>query len=178
MTHTTNIEIPDEVSVEADGDVLRFEGPGGSVERRLSNPDVDVDVEDGEVVLTASSDRRDVRAVVGTFESHVDNAVQGVTDGFEYRMKVLYSHFPMQVEVKGDEVEVRNFLGEKHPRSTEIRGETEVEVQDEEVVLRGPDKDDVGQTAASIEQLTYTNDKDVRVFQDGIYITRKPGAEA
>jgi large subunit ribosomal protein L6 len=89
-------------------------------------------------------------------------------------MKVLYSHFPMQVEVKGDTVEVRNFLGEKHPRETKVVGDTEVDVSEEEIVLHGPDKDHVGQTAANIEQLTYTNDKDVRVFQDGIYITAKP----
>ncbi len=177
MKTTTEIEIPDEVTVTVDGDKLEFDGPGGSVERSFSHPRVGVDVEDDVVVITASDDRKDLMATVGTFESHVTNALEGVEDGFEYGMKVLYSHFPMQVEVKGDEVEVRNFLGEKHPRRADILGETEVEVSEEEITLRGPDKDDVGQTAANIEQLTYENDKDVRVFQDGIYITRKPGAE-
>ncbi len=174
---TTRITVSDEVTVTADGDTLEFEGPGGTVERKLGHPRITVEVEDDEVVLTAADSRRDLLATVGTFESHVENAIEGVEDGFEYGMKILYSHFPMQVEVKGDEVEVRNFLGEKHPRRAEILGDTEVEVSEEEITLRGPDKDDVGQTAANIEQLTYENDKDVRVFQDGIYITRKPGAE-
>ncbi|MDY6779503.1 MAG: 50S ribosomal protein L6 [Halobacteria archaeon] len=173
---TVNIDIPDGVDVELDGSTLVFDGSEGTVEREVSYPDISVSVDDGEVVLRCESDRRQLLAALGTFESQVENAIHGVDEGFEYRMKVLYSHFPMQVEVKGDEVEVRNFLGEKHPRKTEIRGETEVEVSEEEIVLRGPNKEDVGQTAASIEQLTYINDKDVRVFQDGIYITQKPEA--
>jgi large subunit ribosomal protein L6 len=170
----TTIEVPDGVEVTRDGDVLTVEGPEGTVERTFSYPGIDVAVEDGEVVFSAADDRRATAATIGTFESQIENAFHGVTEGFEYEMTVLYSHFPMQVTVKGDEVEVDNFLGEKHPRTAEIRGDTTVEVGDEEITLRGPDREDVGQTAANIEQLTYINEKDVRVFQDGIYITRKP----
>jgi len=168
------IEIPDEVEVTQSLDEFTFEGPNGTVERTFTYPGVTASVEDGVVVFETESERKKQRATVGTFESQTRNAFRGVTEGFEYEMKVLYSHFPMQVEVKGDTVEVRNFLGEKHPRETAVVGDTEVDVQDEEIVVRGPDKDDVGQTAANIEQVTYENDKDVRVFQDGIYITAKP----
>jgi len=167
-------EIPDEVEVTRNLDRFTFEGPVGTVERTFSYPGVTASVDDGAVVFETAEERKKQRATVGTFESQARNALRGVTEGFEYEMKVLYSHFPMQVEVKGDEVEVRNFLGEKHPRATSIIGDTDVEVQDEEIVVSGPDKDDVGQTAANIEQATYENDKDVRVFQDGIYITAKP----
>jgi len=171
------IEIPEEVEVEKSLEEFTFDGPNGTVERKFSHPGVTVSVEDGAVVIETETERRKPRATLGTFESQVRNAFHGVTEGFEYEMKVLYSHFPMQVEAKGDTVEVRNFLGEKHPREANVLGETEVEVSDEEIVVRGPDKDHVGQTAANIEQLTYTNDKDIRVFQDGIYITAKPEAE-
>jgi large subunit ribosomal protein L6 len=82
----------------------------------------------------------------------------------------------MQVGVEGEEVVIENFLGERAPRRTEIRGDTEVDVDGETVVLRGPDKEAVGQTAADIEQLTRVRGKDTRVFQDGVYITHKPGA--
>lgn len=172
----TEVEIPDDVTVEIEGDHVQVDGPEGSVERTLSYPGVSLHVEDDAVVLETESERRKPLAALGTFESQIQNALHGVTEGYEYRMKVVYSHFPMQVSVDGDEVEVRNFLGEKHPRRTRIQGETQVRVEDDEVVLTGPDKEDVGQTAASIEQLTYINEKDVRVFQDGIYITEKPEA--
>jgi len=177
MSKRKEIEIPDEVEVEGSLETFTFEGPNGSVERTFSYPGVTVSIEDGVIVIETGTDRRKENAAAGTFESQVENAFEGVTEGFEYEMKVLYSHFPMQVETKGDTVEVRNFLGEKHPRTTEVIGETQVEVSEEEITVRGPDKNDVGQTAANIEQLTYTNDKDVRVFQDGIYITAKPETE-
>jgi large subunit ribosomal protein L6 len=80
----------------------------------------------------------------------------------------------MQVDVEGDEVVISNFLGEKDDRRTTIRGDTQVEVDGEKLTLSGPSKEDVGQTAADIEQLTRVKGKDTRVFQDGVYITRKP----
>jgi large subunit ribosomal protein L6 len=168
------IEIPDEVSAEVDHLDLTVEGPSGSVTRRLWYPDVTVSVEGDAVVVESDAEDAKTNATVGSFESHVRNMVHGVTEGWEYEMEVVYAHFPMQVNVEGDEVVIENFLGERAPRRTTIRGDTEVQIDGEEVVLTGPDKEAVGQTAADIEQLTRVTDKDQRVFQDGVYITQKP----
>ncbi|PSQ33344.1 50S ribosomal protein L6 [Halobacteriales archaeon SW_10_68_16] len=187
MTRTA-LQIPDEVSAEVNHLELTVEGPNGSVTRRLWYPDVSVAVEsvpatpersgDGDTVdaVVIESDNEDAKTMstLGTFESHVRNMLHGVTEGWAYEMEVFYSHFPMQVTVEGDEVVIENFLGERAPRRTPIHGDTEVEVQEERVILRGPNIEDVGQTAADIEQLTRVQDKDVRVFQDGVYITSKP----
>jgi large subunit ribosomal protein L6 len=170
----TEIEIPDDVTAEVEHLDLTVEGPEGSVSRRLWYPDVGVSVEDGAVVIEAEAEDAKTNATVGTFESHVENMFHGVTEGWEYRLQVHYSHFPMQVEVEGDEVVIQNFLGEKAPRRAEIRGDTDVAVDGEEVTLSGPSIEDVGQTAADIEQLTRVTDKDTRVFQDGVYIVDKP----
>jgi len=170
----TTLDIPDDVSAEVDHLDLTVEGPNGSVTRRLWFPDVSVAVEDGVVVVESDNDDARTAATVGTFESHVQNMFHGVTEGWEYQMEVFYSHFPMQVDVEGDEIVISNFLGEKASRRTPVRGDTEVDVDGEEVVLRGPDIEAVGQTAADIEQLTRVTDKDTRVFQDGVYITQKP----
>ncbi|CQH60205.1 50S ribosomal protein L6 [Halobacterium hubeiense] len=168
------IEIPDDVTAEVDHLDLTVEGPEGSVSRRLWYPDVSVSVEDDAVVVTSEDDDAKTLSTVGTFESHVENMFHGVTEGWEYQLEVHYSHFPMQVEVEGDEVVIQNFLGEKAPRRTPVRGDTEVTVDGEEVTLNGPSIEDVGQTAADIEQLTRVTDKDTRVFQDGVYIVEKP----
>ena len=174
MTETA-IEIPDEVSAEVSNLDLTVEGPNGSVTRTLWYPSVSVSVEGDEVVITADADDAKTNATVGTFESHVSNMIHGVTEGWEYEMEVYYAHFPMQVDVDGDEVVIENFLGERSERRTPLRGDTEVQVDGEVVTLSGPSKEDVGQTAADIEQLTRVTDKDNRVFQDGVYITQKPG---
>jgi len=168
------LQTPEEVSAEMDHLELTVEGPEGSVTRRLWYPDVSVSVTDGEVVIESEADDAKTMSTLGTFESHVRNMFHGVTEGWEYGMEVFYSHFPMQVTVEGDEVVIENFLGETAPRRTEVHGDTEVEVDEERITLRGPDIEAVGQTAADIEQLTRVQEKDVRVFQDGVYITDKP----
>ncbi|ADD03818.1 50S ribosomal protein L6 [Natrialba magadii ATCC 43099] len=171
------LDIPDNVTVEIDHLDVTVDGPEGSVTRRLWYPDVTVDVEDDTVVIESDAEDAKTNATVGTFESHIQNAFHGVTTGWEYKMEVFYSHFPMQVRAEGDEVVIENFLGEKAARRTTIHGDTNVSVDDERLVLSGPNKEDVGQTAADIEQLTKVKGKDTRVFQDGVYITEKPATE-
>ena len=68
---------------------------------------------------------------------------------------------------------IGNFLGEKKPRLARILGETKVKVSGNEVVVSGISKEDVGQTAANIEQVTKIKRFDPRIFQDGIYIVDK-----
>lgn len=175
----TELTIPDDVSAEIDHLDLTVEGPNGTVTRRLWYPNVTVTVEDGNAVIEAPEDSdAKTRATVGTFESHIRNMFHGVTEGWTYEMEVFYAHFPMQVEVQGEELVIENFLGERAPRRTPIRGDTQVEVDGEELTLSGSDKEAVGQTAADIEQLTRVSDKDNRVFQDGVYITQKPTGDA
>ena len=181
------IEIPDAVTATMDHLELTVEGPEGSVTRRLWYPDVSVTVEDvpaepdredgdtvDAVVIVSEAEDAKTNSTVGTFESHVTNMIHGVLEGWEYDMEVFYSHFPMQVSVQDGEVVIENFLGEKAPRRTPVRGDTEVSIDGEELTIRGPNIEDVGQTAADIEQLTRVPDKDTRVFQDGVYITGMP----
>jgi len=170
----TELTVPEAVDAEMDHLELTVEGPNGSVTRRLWYPDVSVSVDGDSVVIESDADDANTMSTIGTFESHVRNMFHGVTEGWEYEMEVFYSHFPMQVEAQGDEVVIENFLGERAPRRTEIHGDTDVEIDEERITLRGPDIESVGQTAADIEQLTRVTDKDVRVFQDGVYITQKP----
>ncbi|WP_226010394.1 50S ribosomal protein L6 [Halomicrobium salinisoli] len=168
------LQVPEDVSAEMDHLELTVDGPEGSVTRRLWYPDVDVSVDGGSVVIESDESDAKTRSTIGTFESHVENMFHGVTEGWEYQMEVFYSHFPMDVAVENGDVVIENFLGEKAPRRTPVHGDTDVQIDGEELTLSGPDIEAVGQTAADIEQLTRVNDKDVRVFQDGVYITEKP----
>lgn len=168
------IEIPEGISVSFSQDVLTVKGPLGTVERKLWYPGVKIDVREGEVVVDAVSSRKEQKAMVGTFTSHIKNMIKGVNEGFECKMSIVYSHFPMQVKVDGKSFIIGNFLGEKKPRVAKILGETKVKVSGNEVTITGINKEDVGQTAANIEQKTKIRRFDPRVFQDGIYIVQKP----
>jgi len=171
---STEIPIPENVSAELDRLDLTVEGPNGSVTRQLWYPDVTVEVDGDSIVIESENTDAKTNATVGTFESHVHNMIHGVTEGWEYTMEVFYSHFPMQVNVQDGAVVIENFLGERAPRRAPIHGDTDVEVDGEDIILSGPNIEDVGQTAADIEQLTRVSGKDTRVFQDGVYITSKP----
>jgi large subunit ribosomal protein L6 len=101
--------------------------------------------------------------------------IKGVTKGVLYELKIVYSHFPMNVKVAGDSVVIDNFLGEKSPRRAEVLKDVSVEVKGQDVKVSGLDINAVSQTAANIEQTTRIKRLDPRVFQDGIYITVKDG---
>lgn len=169
------VAIPEEVSVTVEDATVTVEGPEGTNSRRLYHPQISITTEDDQLVVEADLVRRKVAALVGTYAGHLENMVEGVAEGFTARLKIVSSHFPMKANVEGDEVVIGNFLGEKAPRRASILGETDVEIQGEDVTVTGPNKEHVGQTAVNIESATGIQGYDPRVFQDGIYITEKPG---
>ncbi|MDD5148304.1 MAG: 50S ribosomal protein L6, partial [Candidatus ainarchaeum sp.] len=99
--------------------------------------------------------------------------VKGTEKEFEYHLRGVYSHFPINIAVKGANVEVNNFLGEKRARIAKIMPGAKVEIKGKEVFVRGFDKDAVGQTAANIEARSRVSNRDRRVFQDGIFLVEK-----
>ncbi|WP_461863763.1 50S ribosomal protein L6 [Thermococcus sp.] len=169
------VEIPEGVEVTIEGNLIKVRGPKGELERELRYPGVRIFTEDGKIIVFKEFPRRRDIAIARTFKAHIANMIRGVTEGFTYRLKVLYSHFPMTVKVQGDEVIIENFLGEKNPRKAKILPGVTVKVMGQEIVVESIDKEKAGQTAANIEQATKINKWDRRVFQDGIYIVEKAG---
>jgi large subunit ribosomal protein L6 len=169
------IQVPEKVHVTLDGAVVKVKGPMGEVSKRLWNPKVKLEVKGKHVVVSSEFPRKKEKALVGTYGSHIRNMLVGASTGFEYKMKIVYAHFPIKTAVKGDTFVIENFLGEKSPRKTKILGATKVQIKGDQVLLNGPNVEDVGQTAANIERATKIKGFDPRVFQDGIYITEKPG---
>jgi large subunit ribosomal protein L6 len=168
------IEVPQGVTVTLTGATLTVKGQKGQMAREFRYPGIALKVDGGKVFVETAKDDKQTKATVGTYASHVKNMVTGVSEGYEYHMKIVYAHFPIQVKVEGkDKVSIGNFLGERKARSANIVGLTKVAIQGAEVVVTGASKEDVGQTAANIEQACKIRKRDPRVFQDGIYITRK-----
>ena len=172
VEHT--VEIPEGVTASIDGDMITITGPKGSVSRDFVSARHDIYQEGGALIVRVDIPRRKEIALAGTRNAHLNNMVKGVTDGFTYTLKALYSHFPMTLAVKGNQLIVNNYFGERVPRSAAILNGVEVKVQNKtEVVVSGIDKEAVGQTAANIERSTTVKKRDRRVFQDGIYLIEK-----
>lgn len=173
MAATRSVTIPEKASVEMDGPVLKVKGPKGELERNMKFPQIAVEILEDEIKISTSSGRKRTMALVGTFAAHVNNMCIGVTEGFEYRLKVVYSHFPIQLKMSGNKLEIINFLGEKKPRYAYIDEKITAKVGNDEIVLSGIDKEVLGNSSANIEHATKIRRRDPRIFQDGIYIVQK-----
>ncbi len=170
-----NVGIPEGVKVELSDSTVTVSGPIGKLSRSLYHPKVSISKTDSVIIVRCELPRVKEKAIVGTFAAHIRNMIEGVTNGFEYKMKVVYSHFPIKAYAKGDKFIVENFLGERTPRKSSIMRDTKIAVKGNEVVLSGADLEAVAQTAANIERSTIIKGYDSRVFQDGIYIVEKAG---
>jgi large subunit ribosomal protein L6 len=173
MTAVRKVTIPDGVKVQLDGTQLKVNGPKGQLVRNVRFPQVSVTCDGKEVTIATESTRKEITAMVGTLEAHTKNMIRGVTEGFEYRMKVVYSHFPIQLKLQGNRLEIANFLGEKKARYANIVEGVTAKVANDEVVLTGIDRELVGTSAANIEHATRIRNRDPRVFQDGIYMVQR-----
>ncbi|MBN2517978.1 MAG: 50S ribosomal protein L6 [Candidatus Altiarchaeota archaeon] len=172
---TEKIAIPDGVQARMEGKTIFLSSGGKETSRPIKAKHINISVEDGSVVISTASVKKADAAILLTIKSHISNLIKGLTQGITYKMKVVYSHFPVTVKTQNNILHVENFLGEKNPRSMNFPQEVQIEVKGPEVVLRGVNKEVVSQTAAQIEQLCGVRKRDRRVFQDGIYIVEKDG---
>lgn len=169
------IEIPANVSVQIKEGEITIRGEKGEITKKYPSYHIDIELKDGKIILKTKNSRRKVKALLGTTKAYIRNMIKGVTQGIEYKLKVLYSHFPISVKLQGNVLIIDNFLGRKAPIKVNVPQDVKVEIRGQEIKLSGIDKEKVGQTAANIEQATRIKKLDPRVFQDGIYIVEKDG---
>ena len=160
-------------SAEIAGNLVRIKGPKGTNERRFKEKSISISSNGKEISVKAADEKRKCKRIMCSVAAHLKGMVKGAKEGYEYKMKICSSHFPMNVSVSGKEITVKNFLGEKSPRVCRISGDVAIKMEKDVLTLSGIDKEDVGQAAANIEQKISIRNKDRRIFMDGIYITSK-----
>jgi large subunit ribosomal protein L9e len=176
------LAIPDNVQFEIKGRAVRVKGPRGTLTREFKHLALDLFLteEGGVKKLNVESHftKRKQLASIRTVISHVQNLILGVTNGFEYKMRLVYAHFPININIekKGAVVEIRNFLGEKRVRVVNMLPGvtiTRSEGVKDELTLVGNDKENVSRSCALISQSVYVSGLDIRKFLDGIYVSEK-----
>jgi len=167
------VEIPDGIKIELEKFKVKVTGTKGTLEKDFYSPlfakEIAIKKNENKILISTESKRKKIKAMTGTIESHILNMIEGVTEGFTVKLKMVYMHFPFTVKISGNEILVNNFLGEKTPRKTTVVGECKVEIKGDEITVIGINKEDVGQTAANLEKATWIKARDRRVFQDGIF---------
>jgi large subunit ribosomal protein L6 len=169
------ITIPDGVDVQIGDGIVHVKGPKGELSQAVSR-DLTFEREDSTLVVRRPTDRGEHRALHGLTRSLVFNMVQGVTEGFEKRLEIQGVGY--RAQQRGNALELA--LGYSHPVRVEAPAGIEFEVpQPTQIVVRGIDKQAVGEIAAQIRKLRPPEPyKGKGVRYAGEYVARKVGKRA
>jgi len=167
------VQVPDNVDANLEGKKIEVKGTKGSLTRDFSFAPISIEAEGKNIRIWAKWPRKKEAALVGTISSHIQNMITGVTKGYSYKLKIVFSHFPISIKVQDKFVLIENFTGERRARRVKIIGDVKVKLEPEDIIVEGVNLEDVSQTAANIEQATKVRNKDPRVFLDGIYVYEK-----
>ncbi|KAI3659641.1 hypothetical protein MP638_004376 [Amoeboaphelidium occidentale] len=173
------VKIPEGIKVEVRSRVFKVTGPRGTLTKALKHVDMETSFPNPQTLkITMWHATRKHNACLRTVCTHIQNMIKGVTNGFQYKMRLVYAHFPINASVvdAGKCLEIRNFLGERILRKVPMLDGVQIEMsksQKDELVLVGNDIENVSQSAANIQQICRVKNKDIRKFLDGIYVSEK-----
>jgi large subunit ribosomal protein L6 len=170
------IEIPSGVEIDvADGNVVTVKGPRGSL-TQIVHPDMRVIVDDGTLRVERPDDEGFHRSLHGLTRSLIANMVEGVTKGFEKRLQIVGVGY--RAAMKGNDLEIA--AGYSHPVVVAQPEGIEFEVPaPTQIVVRGNDKQQVGETAANIRKIRKPEPyKGKGIRYDGEYVRKKAGKAA
>ena len=151
ITQTREIVVPDTVTLKVHARKVHVEGPRGTLHKDFVHVALDIAHIQNKLVLKVHHGKRKHIACIRTIASHIENMIKGVTIGFEYKMRFVYAHFPINANISdnGDHIEIRNFLGDKNTRRIPMLSGVTVslsEAQKDEIVLVGNDVQSVSQS--------------------------------
>ncbi|XP_002159380.1 large ribosomal subunit protein uL6 [Hydra vulgaris] len=172
------IVIPDGVTLEMNGRSITVKGRRGTLHRNFNHLNLEL------TFINKKTIRVDVwfalrkqLACLRTICSHINNMIKGVQYGFRYKMRSVYAHFPINLNImeEGRVVEIRNYLGEKYNRIVKMKPGVICMLSGtkDEIIIDGNDIELVSNSAALINQAVRAKNKDIRKFLDGIYVSEK-----
>ena len=169
------VPVPESVNVTIEPEVVRVAGPRGTLEQRISR-EMKVEKQDGELVVSRPTDRGEHRALHGLTRSLLANMVEGVTQGFEKRLEIQGVGY--RAALKGRNIELS--VGYSHPVGIDAPEGIEFEVPaPTQIVVKGNDKQLVGETAARIRKVRPPEPyKGKGIRYAGEYVARKVGKRA
>jgi len=175
---TREVIVPEGINVELGENRITLIKDSKRIERKVS-PVVKISKQGDKVVLKIETTRRVQKKEIGTYEGHIKNMIEGLTNGFKYELEICNVHFPMTVtfDKAKKEIIVKNLLGEKAPRILHVPESVEVEIKAPKITIKSFDIENAGNIATELEKMTKIRNRDRNKFQDGIFITKKPGKD-
>ena len=173
-TITQKIKIPEGINCRFDSGTFKFNNGSYETVRVIDIPQIEVLINDGEITLSCENANKKQYKIIKTIMAHIKNIFSGFNQKFVYELESCNVHFPMTLKKEGSELVINNFLGEKKPRRADILPNVEVEVKGSKIIVSSHSREAAGQTATNFEKATKIRNRDRRIYQDGIYITKKP----
>jgi large subunit ribosomal protein L6 len=169
------IPLPSEVEVSITAGRITVNGPRGELQRSIPEG-IKVERSDGELVVKRASDEREVRALHGLVRSLVANMVQGVTQGYQKNLQIQGVGY--RAQKRGDDLELS--VGYSHSVRKAAPDGIEFDVPSPTtIIVRGIDKELVGQTAAEVRAIRKPEPYKAKgIRYEGEYIRRKAGKAA
>ena len=160
--------------------IVTVRGPRGVLVRDFKHASVEMSVaHNGRKLFVGTWEaRRKQSSCVQSIIAHVQNMITGVTKGYQFKMRLVHSHFPMTVDIPDtkDSISVCLFIGKKHRHTINMYPGVSIEMNPElptELIIRGNDLEKVSTNCAQIHQSLKCHDKDLRKFLDGIFVSEK-----
>lgn len=172
---TQTLEVPQGITCKIEGNELYCKSGSVEIKRNVAIPRITLLVKGNMIEFVCEKGNKNDYKKIMSQRAHLKNMFNGVKEPFVYKLEACNVHFPMTMKVEGKKLVVNNFLGEKTPRSAEILDNVKIDVKGAQITLTSPDREAAGQTAANIERSVRITGRDRRIFQDGIFITERPG---
>jgi large subunit ribosomal protein L6 len=169
------VELPEGASATYEHGTLTVTGQKGSVARALQSKDTAITIDGSAITLTTTRPTKRHKREIHTFRAHINNMIEGAVNGHTYTLKIASSHFPITVQNQNGMIIVKNFVGEKKPRSARIPQGVNVAIDGDTITITSSDLEKAGNFAGALEKLCVRPNFDNRIFQDGLYITEKNG---
>ena len=169
------IEVPEEVGVVIRDNEVIVKGNGNELVKRFDRGKVSIVFADNKITISAKGATRRESKMIGTIWACINNMIRGVGENFVYTLEICNVHFPMNVKVESNEVIIKSFIGETVKRVAKILPNVKVDIKGSQITVSSCDIESAGQTAANLEKATRLTGRDRRIFQDGIFMTEKPG---
>merc|ERR1711943_82893 len=175
----TTVKIPEGVTVDIKSRAVVLKGPRGTLSKSFKHMQIDL-FKPAENIIKIEKwfSLSKEQSAIKTCSSHIQNMIIGVTKGFKYRMKMVYAHFPTNVQIQngGKSLDVVNFNGQKVKFHVDALDGVKIErdpAANTELIVTGNDIENVSKTCALISQSCAVKNKDIRKFLDGIYVSKK-----
>lgn len=174
---TESITLPESAQHTFANNMLTLSQSGVTLSRTIGVPATAITLKGNVLTFHAPKGNKMQFKAIKSQLAHVRNMIRGLKEKYTYKLEACNVHFPMTLKVETNRLAINNFLGEKTPRYARLPTGVDVSVKGTTIIITSSNRELAGQAVSLIEAATKVRKRDRRVFQDGIFLTERPGRE-